>query len=144
MAFELNCHSQWLCTCILATVQRRWKAFAPLSSSAKQNNAGEQLALENHFAFCLMSTHKKQTEMELPGLKWFCQESNLHKITMWRPTETSKTCSSDNSNIQTDGPTTGVGQRTLLIPSNEEQKYPQGNNMASLHGMGSFDGSHSG
>lgn len=143
MAIKLDCPSQWLCIFILATVQRRCKAFAPLSSSAKQNNTGEQLALENHFAFCFMSTHKKSTEMQLPGLKWFCQESNLHKITIWRPPETSKTCSSDNSNIQTDGPTTGAGQKTLLIPSNEERKHPQGNNMASVHGMGSFDGSRS-
>ena len=82
MPIKLDCPSQWLCTLILATLQRRCKAFTPLSSSAKQNNTGEQLALENHFAFCFMSAHKKRTETQLPGLKRFCQESNLHKITI--------------------------------------------------------------
>lgn len=81
--------------------------------------------------------------MQLPGLKLFCQETNLYKITIWKPLETSKTCSNNKSSMQTDGPATGLGQRTLLIPSNEEQKGPRGSCMASVHGMGSFDGSQS-
>lgn len=120
--------------------QRRCKAFAPLLSSAKQSNTKEQLSWKS---FCFMSTHKRCNAMQLPGLKLFCQESDLHKIMIWKPLETSKTCSNNNSNMQTDGPTTGLGQRTLLVPSNEERKYPQGSCMASVHGMGSFDGSQS-
>lgn len=110
--------------------QRRCKAFAPLLSSAKQSNTKEQLSWKS---FCFMSTHKRCNAMQL---KWFCQESDLHKIMIWKPLETSKTCSNNNSNMQTDGPTTGLGQRTLLVPSNEERKYPQGE----LYGFSSWHG----
>lgn len=71
--------------------------------------------LGNHFVVCFMSTHKRCSAMWLPSLKWFCQESNLHKITVWEPLETSETSSNNNSSMQTDGPTTGLGQRTCLF-----------------------------
>lgn len=107
-------------------VHGRSKAFPPLSSSAKQNNTKEQLSCKS---FCiLLHVHLQEAQCNAASRSEIIlsQEGNSHKITIWKPLETSRTCSNNNSSMQTDGPTTGLGQRIVLIPSNEEQKYPQG------------------